>query len=1109
MVKAKRAVKRTKGRNQAKATRNNLKVSFVEEINGLKKIKSLEGFKSALDKKLLNPIFQANVFYTPELFKENFRKESYVLKSSDLLKELHISIVKINKSKNIINQFAKIKLDFERFVLSGQIEQAAECLESVRDFYGLSYWYIENKLAILVRQGSKSLITDFYDEVSTEKLRPVEKRDFDLLFDKSLETIPADRIDFSLDSIIEGLSPECTDYSTIDFLFRFNPAKVSDFEAILRYYGPCNIIDIYLTTTRIFYTYYANKLINDEILDSIYSVIGIEDDKWLNFISLLKEDFKITDREESFLEICDEYIKGNFTKVITLSELTLRKWPEMVTIYEFYANSLYNTGTECQLNPSGLLFQIIDTALIYIAARGDLDINTLNKTFYQYTTIDASQFINLIKSKSNILTQKKTSETIYRFMDISSTSVNPFRQYSFNDGSFCHKLLTNENSDEVIESLPEYRALKRKADQFFEQRDYKNANLLYEKVTTPPLHFKDELIIKKILCSLKSGNIERATIELCEKYFSKDINMRRFPCKEFLQELENFPEELPCLIQITIAIYILTKATNGDMHTVALYFDDYMDDKSISFPSEIIPDTAEKRFLLEFALNTDVLEGIHICRKIYDGSSHLMFDRVLILSSLLDSEHDEQKKELFKNEISFLGHQYAKNFSLKDLSPGKIEVDRAVLTSMALESNKDLFSSILVSLGSEPPLPDFDETGTFKGNEKTSHRGSFTFAYQLLLDIRDLYTLDGYYGLDYSLNTDIRHNGIVPVIRSVFEKHNLISNKVDGEYTDNIEFESRYKRGLSPYFYEQFQDELKEFSAFIDLRINNLKTRAIKIITNDNDDKERIFKFIIIEEDVSKLLSLISAGSSYEDCIKWCFDHLENLTEKSMEVGRALILNGLDSEFTGKLTKLSQSLNRIGRGNKDFLERITLVKNDLKNTLTEVSDWLAFSKKTGEDFTLEFPIYEAQLFVEKIFPKVKINISINNDDASALYDGRSLKSFIKAFIMLIENAAKRRLHDSRINIAIDILQEGQSVVINTSNSTKKIDKEIIENINQNINGLDITSEANREKGSGLYKVKKIFDIDLKIENKIKIITQAKKFTVSIKYLNNSLLVTQG
>ena len=57
MAKVKRAVKIKKGRNQAKATRNNLKVSFVEEINGLKKIKSLEGFKSALDKKSDKPFF--------------------------------------------------------------------------------------------------------------------------------------------------------------------------------------------------------------------------------------------------------------------------------------------------------------------------------------------------------------------------------------------------------------------------------------------------------------------------------------------------------------------------------------------------------------------------------------------------------------------------------------------------------------------------------------------------------------------------------------------------------------------------------------------------------------------------------------------------------------------------------------------------------------------------------------------------------------------------------------------------------------------------------------------------------------------------------------------
>ena len=60
---------------------------------------------------------------------------------------------------------------------------------------------------------------------------------------------------------MSALSLDSTDHSTIDFLFRFNPSKLSDFEGILRYFGPCNIIDIYLATTRIFYTLYANKLI--------------------------------------------------------------------------------------------------------------------------------------------------------------------------------------------------------------------------------------------------------------------------------------------------------------------------------------------------------------------------------------------------------------------------------------------------------------------------------------------------------------------------------------------------------------------------------------------------------------------------------------------------------------------------------------------------------------------------------------------------------------------------------------------------------------------------------------------------------------------------------
>ncbi|KPM75910.1 hypothetical protein, partial [Pseudoalteromonas lipolytica] len=964
--------------------------NFIDEMNNLKKIKNVVSFREALDKKLTNPNFKLNLHNNQELYRDKFRKSNSVFPKSEFLKELYIAVVKINKNITLINEFCKIKSEFERCFLLGEIDEAHLCLEEARALTGLSYWYLESKLSVLAWEADNTKLSAFYKSIHSLELEPVEIRDFDLLFDKAIESIPADRVDFSLDSLIDGVSLDCADYSTIDFLFRFNPLKETDYESVLRYFGPCNIVDIFLSTTRIVYCKYANEKLNGQALDIIKMIVGIKDRKWFNFNLIVNGEVNVSSKETAFLRICDEYIKGEYEKVVNLCEEVLYKWPDFSSVYEFYINSLYNTNIKSGFSSSTLLGQIFESVIQYVSSRGCLDVNVINKKIYQNQSLDSLQIINLIKSKNNILTQNNSAKVIYRFLDIGCTTVNPFQKSNYDDGSLFYHLNSISDLSKVNDQIPNYRILKRKADEKFEIASYREAADAYKSIQDFPKHFEDELMIKEIFCLLKSGDIELSVKKLCENYFKKNINMERFPCTEFLYEIENYPHELPINIQLIIVIYILVEVTNSDKHIISMYFDDFMDELEIDFPSDILPNSQEERFLLEFVLSVDVLEGVHICRKIYEGSSHLMFDRVLILSSLLDIETCENKKELFKNEISFLGHKYAKNFSLKDLSPGKIEVDRAALAAKAVERNKDSYLKITHALKNEFQLPELDEFGNFLGEEVISLRESFTYAYQLLLDIRDLYTLDEYFGLDYSLNTDIRHNGIVPVIRSVFEAHGLLSNKVNGVYKDNVEFERRYKRILKVHFYKAMQEELKDFSSEIDTRINNLKTRVIKIITNEKDDQERIFKFIISEVDVNKLLTLINAGSTYVETIDYCFQHLEKLTERSMEVGRELLLEGLDKEFTKKLTKLHQSLAKIGRGNDDFLERISLTKNDLRNTLQEVSEWLAFSNKTGDDFSIDFPLYEAKLFVEKIFPKVKINLEITNLLEGEQYNGRIL-----------------------------------------------------------------------------------------------------------------------
>ena len=60
---------KSKKRNES---RKNLASNYVDQINNLKKIKSLDGFKLALVSRLQTPSFQVNFFSPPEMFKEKF-----------------------------------------------------------------------------------------------------------------------------------------------------------------------------------------------------------------------------------------------------------------------------------------------------------------------------------------------------------------------------------------------------------------------------------------------------------------------------------------------------------------------------------------------------------------------------------------------------------------------------------------------------------------------------------------------------------------------------------------------------------------------------------------------------------------------------------------------------------------------------------------------------------------------------------------------------------------------------------------------------------------------------------------------------------------------------
>lgn len=473
-----------------------------------------------------------------------------------------------------------------------------------------------------------------------------------------------------------------------------------------------------------------------------------------------------------------------------------------------------------------------------------------------------------------------------------------------------------------------------------------------------------------------------------------------------------------------------------------------------------------------------------------------------MLSKVSSNYRNATSSEKIRKEINFLVHQYARNLCLKNVGKGKIYVNREMLFKIISLEMADLFDSIKISLETE--LDIFENSEAIDVIKENPNSQTFILSYQFLLEVRDLYTLDGRYGLDNSLNTDIRHNGIVPRLRSVFEGNNIICNKEFDEYIDNPEVKAIYKHLLVPYFYNKLQLDVKDFSKKIDLRLNKLKSVYMHINTNDKDDKDKLFKFIINETDVATFISLMISDMTFEEIIEWSLNKMEKKTEDSMKVGRAVIENALKDAFGNHIDELKSKVIKSSSNKKtNFTENLSLVKNQLESTLNEVSEWLSFAEKTGDNFKIETPIYEALSFVKKLFSTVYVNLALEVN-SSFTYNGKYLNSFIKIFILLLENAIKSRDNIEQANIKVFVNETSDKLLLRVDNDAKSVDLKIIDEINKNINNLDSTIKANREKGSGIYKVKKICEIDISTDNVIQIEANNNYFSFNLCLCNKIL-----
>ncbi|MEZ8045230.1 hypothetical protein AB6C46_19900 [Vibrio sp. 10N.237.312.C02] len=1060
--------------------------NFRKELTQCLKIKDTTTFIATLRKKLSNPIFQASLLFSKSKFlKTPFGGDESMIPGGDLDHVLSIILIKLQKEKKLLASFNTLKSQYEHQVLKGQFEEALDTIETVKNVSGLSCWFVECKFALLASLERYEEFEDFYNTLMKNIKSDLEKRDIDLIFERTSPNSIAERVEFSLDSLKEGLVQEkAFDAHIVDFLHRFDASKRYDTETILSYFWQSNIVDIYNIICRLLF---SNSIEGNSVtkLKSIF--IDLADStgsvKLKNFFSHDFEDYLDKNIESEFVNICDTYITGDYKYCISLCEDFLKNYPHATSIYEFYCNSLFNENWITALENKSLLKELIELNLEY---NNDND-SKINKIFLRFNNLDSIQFISL-RNKKKIISfsedKLESIENIYHFFECTVIPSNPFNpKLQIKDS--ISSTITN-NSEAYINGIPEYRTRKRLADKHFHEREFSLAIETYMGIKNTPNHMVNEISNKIILSYFSNNQVDLACKYISDMYFSGNLSIERLDKKQIIDILEDCdPVEEP-MVEIPISLYLLT--SKKDSHIVALHLDDYLDFMDLRKPSDIKISDEMHKFMLHKVCNLDVLESLHIIRKVYPTSNDRMLDRTLILSKLKNDL--SYKEEEISKELEFLQHQFSRNLCVSDVAPGKININNEMIAQIFKSERKNVISNLQISYSKEKDNFEFE----FDKISCQVNTNLFVSAYEFFMAIRDIYTLDQKYGLDYQLNTNIRHNGIVPSLRSIFESEGIICDHENNQYKDNIIFETECRSLLVRYKYEELQNKIKLFSKNVDTRLNKLKSVYMHVATNDKDDKDKLFKIIIDESDIFKLLVFMNDKNDIDSCINYCLGIMTNKSEECLKLGRALINVGLGELFKKELKSLETSLK--GTFSKKFVDAVSITRNDLDTRLESISEWLNFSEYSADDFLLEVALYEANSFLDTIFCNVNVEMEINNTFNSKI-NGKYLMSFINIFILIFENACKRRKNKESIKIVITTSLVGENVSIEISNKSSTIDKEVINKINSDINDISKLDNANKEINSGIYKVKKHLEIDISAKNNIYIQSSGDEFIFNI------------
>lgn len=546
-------------------------------------------------------------------------------------------------------------------------------------------------------------------------------------------------------------------------------------------------------------------------------------------------------------------------------------------------------------------------------------------------------------------------------------------------------------------------------------------------------------------------------------------------------------------------------------------FENVLYDSSVSRPSE----------LFDKANNFEQTKKIYFLRNIctprflgdttcFESVDEIEEERIAICQHLLSIDPDNSVEYL--TEIRGITRDINVAHLLKKVQASKIYVDEAGLRQSFETTLFDTFLRYQILLDSpalayqaEKLSKRLEEMLTMKGIldikelKLPASEQQALFA-TLLQDFCNDFAYNPAYGLDTHVSTSIRHGAFEGHIRNPFAAEDLLCKKRDKEFVLSKTWESRFDY-LSADEKNQVRRILGRFTSRIEELIHVYLSEKIRVHEIGNGG---MFIFKATEQSISTLRESITKATDYNAFLDRFFEHAWQLVDESMKLIREDLNVGLFKQINNACDALILGCEQTLGHDKiaPLVDAVIRSQTTFQSAIAEVAEWFRRPQDLSRDpFDFEVAVHVALQQIKNCYVKTPLNESLQLNVPEKI-EGKLLDGICEIFFILLQNVILHSgLSDHSISVIVSADRIGDTLVISCKNELSlDLDLDLRKQL-----AIEAISKYERdtalrlarvEGGSGLSKIWRIAEFDLRVGHKIDIkVAENRTFTTIVTFSN--------